>query len=292
MSSDASTALLMALLDGLTLVQGQLDKVAQSQDRIEAAHKDIMTRLDTIDAGQAAVTDLVPILETILARSIEDRTITHDQLATVATVAGFAHEAAKGNPAPLPVDVADDPLLERFAIDRPADRASDDRALVEWRAAASNAGTAELVKVLSRQYLPSPTDTAETRVLRFQLAAITRAEIKGRQVALPPAPDTTRTQDQTAYSRETWSQNLARLWRAGESTGLFADPELAGALDLFAEAERRSGPISEEQLSVELATLHGELADRLAAGERPTVVAGRDRATARRETEVQPEKDR
>lgn len=292
MSSDASVTLLTAVLDGLTLVQGQLDKVTRSQERIEAAHRNIAMRLDTIDAGQAAVTDLVPILEMILARSIEDRTITHDQLATIATVAGFAHEAAKGNHASLPADVADDPLLERFAINQPADRASDDRALVEWRAAASKAGTAELVEVLIRQYLPSPTDTAETRVLRFQLAAITRAEIRGRGVALPLAPDTTRIEDQTAHSRETRSQDLARLWRAGESIGLFADPELAGALDLFTAAERRSGSISEEELSAQLATLHSALGNRLAAGERPTVVASRAPLAADYASEVQPEKDR
>lgn len=292
MSSDASTALLMALLDGLTLVQGQLDKVAQSQDRIEAAHKDIMTRLDTIDAGQAAVTDLVPILETILARSIEDRTITHDQLATVATVAGFAHEAAKGNPAPLPVDVVDDPLLERFAIDRRADRISNDRALAEWRTAASNAGTAELVELLIRQYQPSPTDSAETRVLRYQLAAITRAEIKGRKVAMPPVPTTTRTEDHTTIACETRSQDLARLWRAGESTGLFADPELAGALDLFAEAEWRSGPISEEQLSAELAQLHRSIAARLSAGERPSIGDHRPTRAGERAAEIAPDRQR
>ena len=43
------------------------------------------------------------------------------------------------------------------------------------------------------------------------------------------------------------SQELAAIWRAGESTALFADPELAGAFDLFALASRRAGPVSEGQ---------------------------------------------
>lgn len=291
MSSDASIALLTAILDGLTLLRGQLDKVEQRQERIEAGHMNVLNRLDTIDAGQAAVTDLLPILETILARSIEDRTLIRDELATIAVVAGHAHEAASGNPGPLPVDVVDDPLLERFAISRPVDQTSDDRALVDWRAAARDAGTAELVDLLRRQYQPSPTDTAETRVLRFQLAAITRAEIKARKGAPLPPPTTTRTENRAAYAREARSQHLAHLWRAGESTALFAEPELAGALDLFAEAERRAGPISEEQLSAELAQLHGDIGDRLAAGDRPTLAAGLV-PTADRATEIQPEKDR
>lgn len=86
---------------------------------------------------------------------------------------------------------------------QPVDRTSQLRALVEWRAAASNAATAELVELLIRQYQPSPTDMAKTRVLRYQLAAITRAEIEARKVAPPPAPTTTRTRNQTVQVRDT-----------------------------------------------------------------------------------------
>lgn len=292
MSSEASTALLTAILDGLTLVRGQLDKVEQRQERIEAGHESVLKRLDTIDAGQTAVTDLLPTLETIHAQLIHDRALVRDQLAIIATVVAHAHGAASGNPAPLPADIVDDPLLERFAIGQPADQTSNERALAEWRAAARSAGTAELIELLRRQYQPSPTDTAETRVLRFRLAAVTRAEIKGRKVAPPPPPTTTRAGNTAVYAREARSQGLARLWRAGESTALFAEPELAGALDLFAEAERRAGPISEEQLSAELATLHGDLGDRLATGERPVLETGLAPPTADRATEIQPEKDR
>ena len=267
-----STAL-AAVLDALTLVQGQLDTIAKGNARIEAAQKEMLTRLDTIDAGQAAVTDLVPVLEMILARSIEDRELTRQQLAVVASVAGFAHAAASGGAAPLPVEVADDPLLERFALAQPADQTSEDRALVDWRRAAAAAGTAELVALLASQYQPSPSDSAETRVLRYRLAAISRSELEGRGVVPPPPPRSTVASESSAADGHAKSVQLARLWRAGESAALFAEPELAGALDLFADAERRSGHHSDEQLSAVLAELHRDLGDRVAAGKRPGVSA-------------------
>ena len=248
MSTDVTGAALAAILDALTLVQGQLDSIDRSTRRIEAAQKDLLSRLDTIDAGQAAVTDLVPVLEMILARSIEDRDLTRAQFMTTATIAAFAHAAAAGSPAPLPVDVADDPLLERFVLAQPADLIANGRAFVEWRRAAASAETAELVALFAQQSRPSPTDTAETRVLRYQLAAITRREIEGRGQLPPTAPVTTVARDRSASARRAKSEDLARLWRAGESAALFAEPELAGALDLFAAAERSAGTISEEKL--------------------------------------------
>ena len=273
MSSDATDAALAAVLDALTLVQGQLDTIARGHARIEAVQKDMLARLDTIDAGQVAVTELVPVLEMILARSIEDRELTRTQLAVVAAVAGFAHAAASGSAASLPVEVADDPLLERFAMVQPPDRTSKDRALVDWRRATSAAGTAELVGILASQYRPSPSDTAQTRVLRYRLAAITRSEIEGRVVVPPPPPLTIFSQGSTLQERLTKSEQLAHLWRAGESAALYAEPELAGALDLFAEAERQAERRSGKQLSAELAHLHRDLGDRVAAGERPGVGA-------------------
>ena len=287
MSSDASGAALAAILDALTLVQRQIDSVDRSNRRIEAAQKDILSRLDTIDAGQAGVTDLVPVLEMILARSIEDRDLTHAQFVTTATVAAFAHAAARGIPTPLPVDVADDPLLERFALAQPADMIANDRALVEWRKAAGSVGTAELHALLAQQTRPSPTDISETRVLRYQLAAITRREIESRGGPLPAAAATTVVQDQSANARRARSEALARLWRAGESAALFAEPELAGALDLFAAAERSAGTISEEKLAAELATLHGDLAERLEAGEHPSPADARSPGTGDRSDVVQ-----
>ncbi len=275
MNTGATEAVLAAVLDALTLVQGQLDSVARSNARIEASHKDILTRLDTIDAGQSAVTDLVPVLEMILARSIEDRELTRAQLSTVAEIAARAHAAACGNPAPLPVDVADDPLLERFALAQPADNRSNDRALVEWSRVASNAATSELLTLLARQYQPSPTDTPETRVLRYRLAAISRAEIKGRGGIPPEPPSSTVARDRSVAAAHARSAHLAVVWRAGESAALFADPELAGSLDVFTYAERRAEGGAEVQLSIELADLHRTLGDCLAAGERPSETAGR-----------------
>lgn len=180
MSTDQVSVALAGVLDALTLVQELLDALTESSQRIEATHREIVNRLDTIDAGQAAVRDLTPILEMILGRSIDDREIMKTQLGTIATAIGFVHAAANGNRAPLPVAVASDPLLERFILTQPADVASEERALADWRNAASITATAELISLLNRQQQPSPTDTPESRVLRYRLAALTRAEIKGR----------------------------------------------------------------------------------------------------------------
>lgn len=292
MNTDATGAVLAAVLDALTLVQGQLDTVVRGNARIEASQKDILTRLDTIDAGQAAVTDLVPVLEMILARSIEDRELTRAQLSTVAAVAGFAHAAASGNPTPLPVDIADDALLERFTLLQPADRQSNARALVEWQKAASSTGSSELLALLARQYQPSPTDTPETRVLRYRLAAISRAEIEGRGATLPEPPASTIARDRSALAVHARSAELAAVWRAGESAALFADPELAGPLDLFARAEQGGEGVAEDQLAVALAGLHRALGDRLAAGERPSSADGRSGVAADRPQDIGPDKAR
>ncbi|MBI0533587.1 hypothetical protein ACYZX9_19410 (plasmid) [Sphingomonas citri] len=269
MTTDATAVALAAVIDALALVQGQLDRLERSNGRIEAAQRSILDRLDTIDAGQAAVTELVPVLEMILARSIEDREAIDSKLSRIAQVAAFAHAASLGNGAPLPVAAADDPLLEQFLLTQPADRISVARALIDWRGIAAGASSADLTEIIARQYQPSPTDTAETRVLRYQLAAITRAELQGRGGVPPLPPASTRPQDRSVAARRSRSVELARLWAAGESTALFADPELAGALDLFQAAERRGGHATEEQLSTELAELHRALASRLEAGERP-----------------------
>lgn len=287
MSADATSAALAAVLDALTLVQGQLDTVTSANARVEHTQKEILARLDTIDAGQAAVTDLVPVLETILGRSIEDRDLTRGQFATVAEIAAFAHAAASGHVAPLPIEVADDSLLERFSLSQPADTTSQVRALVEWRKSAQAAASTELVALLAKQYQPSPTDAPDTRVLRYKLAAITREELQGRGVIPPAPPASTIAEFRSLSAKDTRSDDLARLWRAGESAALFAEAELAGALDLFAEAER-SGAGDEERLSAELAALHRSLGDRLANGERPSAGDVNVRGNA----EVQPDRQR
>lgn len=273
MSQDATATGLAAAIDALALVQGQLNRLERSNSRIEAAQREILSRLDTVDAGQAAVTDLLPVLEMILARSIEDRETTRAGLSRVAQVAAFAHAAALGNGAPLPVDASDDPLLEPYLLTQPADRTSTRRALVDWRRAAGAASSDELVSLLAEQYRPSPTDTPETRVLRYQLAAITRAELEGRGVVFPVTSATTRASDRSPGAMRSRSDELATLWRAGESAALFAEPELAGALDLFEAAERRGNGASEEHHSRTLAELHRELGNHLSDGERPAAYA-------------------
>ena len=271
MTNDATDAALAAVLDALTLVQEQLGGVARGNARIEATQADILARLDTIDAAQAAVTDLVPVLEIILARSIEDRELTRTQLSVVAAVAGFAHAAASGSAAPLPVDVADNPLLERFALVQPANLISEERALADWRKAAAEADAEELVALLASQYHGSVSDTPKTRVLRYRVAAITRTEIEGRGLTPQSPPLSTGERESSPEARHLKSQALATLWRAGESTALFSEPELAGALDIFAAAERENVWINDERVSAELATLHRDLGERLEVGERPCI---------------------
>jgi len=292
MSTDKVSVALAGVLDALTFVQEQLDALTASTQRIEATHKEIVHRLDTIDAGQAAVTDLTPILEMILGRSIDDREIMKTQLSTIAAAIGFAHAAANGNRAPLPVAVASDPLLERFILTQPADLSSNERSLTDWRDAASAASTAELIVLLNRQYQPSPTDTPETRVLRYRLAALTRAEIKGRGAAPPGSPSTAVAVDRTASACMIRSHELAELWRAGESAALYGEPELAGAIDLFDDLERSLGFAACENSPPELVSLHSDLATRIEAGDRPSIGDSGPAYSNERATAVEPSKDR
>ena len=268
MSEHSAHEAIVALLDAVTSIQGQLEEVGESNKRIEAIQAEIITRLDALSASRAGGSDT----REILAQLAEDRAATRSELARVAQVAGLTHAAAMGNGAPLPIVLADDELLELYVLMQPADRSSTDRALVEWRRLSKEAGSAELAEVLTRQYQPSPTDTRETRLLRYRLAAISRGELEGRGFAAPSPPTSTRTLDLSPTAAQARSEELARLWRAGESIGLFAEPELAGALDLFEVAERSRQGEPEEQLSVRLADYHRTLGDRLAAGERPVVL--------------------
>jgi hypothetical protein len=292
MSTDQVSVALAGVLDALTLVQEQLNALTESGQRIEATHREIIYRLDTIDAGQAAVTDLTPILEMILARSIDDRAVMKTQLGTIATAIGFAHAAANGNRAPLPVAVASDPLLERFILTQPADLASEERALTDWRNAASSITTVELISLLNHQQQPSPTDTLESRVLRYRLAAITRAEIKGRGAAPPALPDATVAVDRTASACMIRSHQLAGLWRAGESAALYSEPELAGAIDFFDDAERRLGSAAGVDFSPKLVSLHSDLATRIEAGDRPSIGDSGPAYSNERATAFAPSKDR
>ncbi len=266
MSEHSADEAIVTLLDAVTSIQGQLEELGESNKRIEANQAEIMTRLDALSASGAGGSDT----SEIVAHLAEGRIATRSELARIAQVAGLTHAAVMGNGAPLPTDLADDELLELYVLTQPADRSSTDRALVEWRRLSKEVGSAELVKELTRQYQPSPTDTLETRLLRYRLAAISREELEGRGVKPAPPPTSTKAQNRSVNATQSKSDELARLWRGGESIALFAEPELAGALDLFEAADRRSCGGPEERLSTELAELHRELGDRLAGGQRPT----------------------
>ncbi|WP_174278376.1 hypothetical protein [Sphingomonas bacterium] len=248
----------------MATVQAHLDQVTRTNGRIEACQREILRRLDAVEAGQVSL----------------------------ATLTAHTHAALLGNGTALPVDLADDPLLEKYLLGQPADRTSTSRALVEWRRAAIAASAAELANILEHQYDPSPTDTAEARLLRYQLAAITREELRGRGVTPPSPPTSTRAEDRSPEMIARRSAELARLWRAGESTGLFGDPELGGAIDLFEAAERRGHGVPEGQLAAELRDLHRALGDRLAAGERPSAAEELVVRHGSHQLEVSPEQTR
>lgn len=269
MTTDATDVAMAAVLDTLILVQSQLVAIAESNVRIEAMHRDVLNRLDRLDADQGGTTSLVTMLEAIVARSAEDRERNRAGLKVIAEVAAFAHAAAMGNRAPLPIVVADDPLLERFLLNQPVDFVSTDPALVRWREAAKASATIELVDLLARQYRPSPTDTAETRVLRYQLAAITRAELQGREAAMPQIPASTVAQDRSPQARQARSVELARLWRSAEDAPVKAEPELAGAVDRWIQVVQRAGTISEELRELRINAVHQEIGDDIERGERP-----------------------
>jgi hypothetical protein len=291
MTADAHTTLLTAILDSLSLMQGQLEQIEQRVDNVERELSELHGRLDHIDAAQAGITGIVPTLEIMLARMIEDRQFAAASFATLADIGAFTNAAVAGRPAPLPVDVAGDPLLERFLLNQPADYDSPVRALVEWRQTVHDAGTAELAQILARQYQPSPTDTAETRVLRYQLAAITRAELTGRRAALPDVPPSTIASDRSVLSRKVKSEELSRFWQGGATTDLFAEAELAGAVDLFADVEHRSGTSSDEQMSSDLARLHGQIANEIAWGGRPALGGRMSFDSSDRTAHIEPDKD-
>lgn len=242
MTEDMPPATLDVVLAAMTHMQDQLDRFLSANDRIEALQRDMLRRLDRIGAGQAVIAEL----------------------------AAHAHAASIGNGAPLPPDLADNPILEQYLLTQPADRTSTSRAIADWRRVAAAASSGELAGLLLDQYRPSPTDTPEARLLRYQLAAITREELRGRGVTPPAPPPSTRAEDRSADAARRRSAELARLWRAGETTALFGEPELAGALDLFEANERSGRGIPDEQSATELADLHRALGNRLEAGERPT----------------------
>ena len=225
MSEHPAGEAMAALLDAVTLIQGQLLEVGESNRRIEANQAEIMTRLEALAANGAGGSDA----REILAQMAKDRTATRSELARIAQVVGLTHAAAMGNGVALPTDVADDELLELYVLTQPADRSSSDRALVEWRRLSKEIGSAELAEALSRQYQPSPTDTLKTRLLRYRLAAISREELEGRGGSPPAPPASTRVEYRSDNAAQSKSAELARLWRAGESITLFAEPELAGA---------------------------------------------------------------
>ncbi|MBB3877266.1 MULTISPECIES: hypothetical protein [Sphingomonas] len=260
----------------LSLIAPVLDRIVEETDQqkeaigslnglTEQVHQNIEDGQRELSAGlEIGVDRLVGAVEQSRDQQVQAFKATGEMIA-------FTRAAALGQRAPLPAHVEDNPLFERYVLFQQPDLQSETRALADWRRVARGAGTGELIAILSRQQIPSPTDTPDSRLLRYRLAAITRAEIEGRGASAPARPTTTRASDRSAASGFARSQELAALWRAGESPALYSDPELAGVIDLFAAAELEIRPSKGDVTPPELISLHRELAGRVEFGERPTL---------------------
>lgn len=267
-------------------------------DRVttRSLHQDIIRTQEIAGAGEKGTADIALGLEVIAGRlDVAASANRKDRRAGVAKtleLIGFTRAAVLGQCGPLPIDVEDDPLMERFILAQPADLTSNERALVDWRKAIAGTSAEDLITLLKKQQTPSPTDTPESRLLRYRLAAITRAKIEERGAVPPPRPATTRATDRSAGSGFLRSQELAELWRQGESIELYAESELAGAIDLFDALEEKLEPTSGDVVQPELTALHRDLAKRIELGERPSL--GESRSTTQHEPTitVEPIKDR
>jgi len=259
-------------------------------------HQDIIRTQEIAGAGEKGTADIALGLEVIAGRlDVAASANRKDRRAAVAKtleLIGFTRAAVLGQRGPLPIDVEDDPLMERFLLAQPADLTSNERALVDWRKALAGTSAEDLITLLKKQQTPSPTDTPESRLLRYRLAAITRAKIEERGAVPPPRPTTTRATDRSAGSGFLRSQDLAALWRKGESTELYAEPELAGAVDVFDALDDKIAPSASDADHPELTELHNELAKRIELGERPTLDESHPYAQHDRAASVEPSKDR
>jgi hypothetical protein len=284
----------------LGLLAPVMDKIADqadhSRDAISALHKDVLQTQETAEIGQrraaTIASGLEVIAEQLTAAVAESRKQQSADFSTTGELISFTRAAVLGQPTPLPVHLEDNPMLERYILDQPADLTSKDRALVDWRKALAAVSTEDLITLLLKQQTPSPTDTAQTRLLRYRLVAITRAKLEERGVVAPARSATTRATDRSAATGFERSQELAELWRAGESAALYAEPELAGAVDVFDALESKLGLSETDDAPPELKALHRDLAKRIGLGERPKLEEARPAAQHDHGIAVEPGKDR
>lgn len=204
-----------------------LNAVLDVSDRCER----LSQRLDTIDLALSAATDIPPHLEILLANIIKLREESREYATTIGTTAALAHAAASGSKAALPDDVLDSPLLERFLIAHPVQGAAVDQVAVDrWTAAVPAADTSRLQQILVRQYQPSPRETAHSRALRFQMAAVTREELHRRAVTIPEAPTALAPPDTSPAALEAESARLSGLYRSADELTIASEAELAAAV--------------------------------------------------------------
>jgi len=251
MTSSTNELVLAAVMEALALMQEQLGG--------------IQSRLDTIDAAQAGVTDLEPMLETLLSRVMDGQASTRKGMESIARVAAFAHAAAAGNPAPLPSDLLADPLLERFRREMPAELQFADRALQRWSGEAAKLSSLDLAVILTQQFEASPTETVEDLALRYRMAAVSRAELQRRHLAVPQFPEALPERDKSPTAAAKRAEHLAALWRAGPSAQLYGEAELAGAVDVFEQLDA-AGEITAARIE----DMHRKMGNHIADGQRLT----------------------
>ncbi|WP_242098125.1 hypothetical protein [Sphingomonas sp. CROZ-RG-20F-R02-07] len=291
---DATTHKWLRLLEP---IMGKIaDQTDHNRDAIGALHQDVLRTQEAADTGQRRTAGIASGLEIIAERLTsaiaESRKKQSADFKSTGELIAVTGAAVLGRPVPLPVHLEDNPMLERLVLSQPADLASTERALVDWQTAIASANAADLIALLKKQQTPSPTDTPESRLLRYRLAAITRAKIEERGAVPPARPTTTRATDRSAATGFERSQELAELWRKGESTELYAEPELAGAIDLFDAAERQLAPTEGGASPPELVTLHRDLAQRIETGSRPKIEESDLDARRARASAAEPSKDR
>jgi hypothetical protein len=258
-------------------------------------HRLAANAASTLD-GIASVKQEIGGIADIGEKLLRDGKVAREQaladLKSTGAMIAFTRAAVLGDHAPLPVSVEDHPMMERYILHQRPDLTSGERPLVEWRGAIAGMDATDLIALLKKQQTPSPTDTPETRLLRYRLAAITRAEIEQHGVVPPARPITTRATDRSAATGFERSQELADLWRAGESAALYAEPELAGTVDVFDALETSLALSESDPAPAELKELHRKLAKRIGLGERPKLEESRANAHHDHGIALEPSKDR
>ncbi|GAA3275189.1 hypothetical protein GCM10020258_53940 [Sphingomonas yabuuchiae] len=102
---------------------------------------------------------------------------------------------------------------------------------------------------------------------------------------MPPLPRSTIAADRSAEAQRA-VRGAGRGVASGEGAMLYAEPELAGAMDIMAAARREGVALPEQSLASGLAALHQTISDRLSVGDRPELASDPKNVGARKKYSV------